>query len=108
MNLINKLFLFTILLFSFSACSNFEMDDLYGSWSSKDIDFTFNEDKTMKVRLGSITDSGRYRPFGNTLELVGSNNKVITRLTIMSLKNDSLTIDIPNIESKVRVLTRIK
>lgn len=104
----NKLLLLSISLLLFSACSNFKLEELYGSWTSKDIDFTFNEDKTMKVRLGSMNDTGRYRPFGNTLEIIGSDDKVITRVTVKSLKNDSLTIDLPNIESNVRVLTRKK
>lgn len=102
-----KLF-FLLFLFSLSACSNYETKDLYGTWNSPEVGFVFNEDKTMDVRIGAMTDKGRYRPFGNTLELVNSENKVLTRVTIKSLKNDSLVIDMPNIGSRIFTLTRMK
>ncbi len=99
------LFFFITLL---SSCNNFEMKDLYGSWSSENIEFTFNEDKTMACRIGSLNEKGRFRPFGNTIELVNAEEKVLTRITIKSLKDDQLIIDLPNIGSKIYTLKRVK
>jgi hypothetical protein len=93
----------------FSSCSNFEMKDLYGSWTSENFDFTFNEDKTINYRMGQIADKGTYRPLGNAIEVVSSQNLVVTRITVKSLENDTLTIDLPlNGASRVFKLTRKK
>lgn len=82
------------------------MEELYGTWTSNDIEFTFNEDKTMNCRLGALNEKGRYRPFGNTLEIINTEEKVLTRVTIKSLKNDSLIIDLPNFSSNIYTLVR--
>jgi len=88
------------------ACMNYVEEELLGTWHCKEFDFTFKEDMTMSWRRGTVTQTGSYRPFGNSIELIGEDNKVLTRVTIKSLKDDSLIIDLPAISSRVFTLTR--
>lgn len=86
------------------------MKDLYGSWNADKISFTFNEDKSMSWKLGAMEGEGRFRPFGNTLEVINKENKVvIPRISIKSLKGDTLMIDMPSMgTSREIVLVRAK
>ena len=104
-----NLFLLSLMLVLFSSCSNFKMEELYGSWTSETINITFNKDNTIEYNFGQIADKGTYRALGNAIEVINSENKVFTRITIKSLVNDELTIDLPIMgASSVRKLSRKK
>lgn len=107
----NRLSFFISILFLalMTACSTYESKDLYGTWHCEEFDFTFNEDKSMSLRRGDIKESGRYKPFGNAIELIGENELVITRVTINYIKGDSMKIDMPvGGSSRHFLLTRVK
>jgi hypothetical protein len=98
----------TLLLLLLTACSTYESKDLYGTWHCEEFDFTFGEDKSMSLRRGDIKESGRYKPFGNAIELIGENELVITRVTINYIKGDSMKIDMPvGGSSRHFVLTKV-
>ena len=101
-----KILIISTLLLLFAACNNYKTDDLYGSWTSEKVDLTFNKDKTMQCRLGPSEFSGRYRLFGNSVELINSDEKVIGSIAIKSLKNDSLVVDILQFSSNLYTLVR--
>jgi hypothetical protein len=105
-----SLFIFAISILLFSCGNNYEMKDLYGNWNTDKISFTFNEDKSMSWKLGALEGEGRFRPFGNTLEVINKENKVvIPRISIRSLKGDTLKIDMPSMgTSREIVLVRAK
>lgn len=104
-----NLLLFMLTLFLFSSCSNFKMEELYGTWSDETIEITFNPDKTINYSFGQIKDNGKYRPLGNAIEVINSEEKVFTRITVKSLVKDELTIDLPMLgASRVKKLTRKK
>ena len=104
-----SILLSTILLVCLSACSTYESKDLYGTWHCEEFDFTFNEDKTMSLRRGDVKENGRYKPFGNAMELIGENELVITRVTINYIKGDSMKINMPlGGSSRYFVLSRVK
>lgn len=105
-----SLFIFAISILLFSCGNNYEMKDLYGSWNAEKVNFTFNEDKSMSWKLGALEGEGRFRPFGNTLEVINKENKVvIPRISIRSLKGDTLKIDMPSMgTSREIVLVRAK
>ncbi len=103
------LFSLSVFLFLFSACSNYSPEDLYGTWHCDEFDFVFKKDKTMSLRRGDVKQNGTFRPFGNTLELVSEENTVITRVSIIAIKNDTMKIDMPVLgSSRNFVLTRVK
>lgn len=89
-----------------SSCMNFKQEELIGTWTSEQLDFSFHEDKTLEFRMGVLKDSGKYRPFGNSIEIIGSNNKVVTRLSVVSLEGNELVLDLPRFESRKYTLTR--
>ena len=81
-----------------SACSSYNEADLYGTWRGDEMEFTFNADKTMHMKQGLNLDvSGKYNPFGNTIELINESNKVIFTIHVKELKGTDLTIDIPSL-----------
>jgi hypothetical protein len=109
--IMKKSFFIFIFSFLFFSCSkNFEMKDLYGSWNADKVIFTFNEDKSMSWKLGAMEGEGSFRPFGNTLEVINKENKVvIPRISIRSLKGDTLKIDMPSMgTTREIVLVRVK
>jgi hypothetical protein len=91
------LLLFCLSALLFVACANFEKKDLYGSWSSPEMSFTFNEDTSFKMDMGLNKLEGTYKTFGNTLELISKESgKVVFTMLIKSLKDGELTINIPS------------
>ena len=102
-----KLFLLLTLIF-FTACNNYKIEDLYGTWVFENIELRFNKDKTMERRVGAEEIKGRYNTFGNSLELIGPDNKVIGSVAIKSLKNDTLVLDLIQFKSTAITFTRKK
>jgi hypothetical protein len=96
------------LFFCLVACNNYKIEDLYGTWSSEKLAFTFNKDKTMQYLQAGVEQNGRYRIFGNSIELINSEDKVIGTLAIKSLRNDSLVVDMLSISSNLQTLVRKK
>lgn len=104
-----SLLVFALMLTFLTACSTYETKDLYGTWHCEEFDFTFKEDKSMSLRRGDVKESGRFRSFGNALELIGQDELVITRITINYIKGDSMKIDMPLAgSSRYFVLSRVK
>lgn len=102
-----KVFLLLTVIF-FSACNNYKIEDLYGTWVFDNIELTFNKDKTMERRIGAEEIKGRYNTFGNSLELIGPDNKVIGSVAIKSLINDTLILDLIHFKSTPITFTRKK
>ncbi len=100
------LLLLTLILFT--ACNNYKIEDLYGTWVFDNIELRFNKDKTMERRVGAEEIKGRYNTFGNSLELIGPDNKVIGSVAIKSLKNDTLVLDLIQFKSTAITFTRKK
>lgn len=103
-----KKLLLLVIVLQLIACKNYKTEELYGSWTSDQMDITLNEDKTMNCRLGPEIIKGRYNTFGNSLELINSDNKVIGSLAIKSLKNDTLLLDLIQFKSNLITLVREK
>jgi len=76
-----------------AACSNFEKKDLYGHWATQDMGFVFNADNTFDMQIGTIRETGTFRTFGNTVELIDKKGYVAFTMMIKSLKNNELTIN---------------
>jgi lipopolysaccharide export LptBFGC system permease protein LptF len=95
----------TVLLFS---CKNYKTEELFGSWTSDKMDLVLNKDKTMNCRIGGNEFSGRFKTFGNSMELINSEEKVIGSVSIKSLKNDTLILNLIKIQSNLITLVRKK
>lgn len=109
MRLISLLALLTLLMVN-TGCSTFEEKELYGSWENEKLSFTFNEDKTMEMKMGARgLVKGSYSIFGNTLEIVNDKGKVeFSNLSVVKIENDSLYLNMmktgsDNVEIFVRV-----
>jgi hypothetical protein len=80
----------------FSSCANYEKKDLYGTWSSPEMTFVFNADETFKMDLGLNKVEGKFHTFGNNIELINPEGKVVFTVLLKSLKDNELTINIPS------------
>jgi len=87
---------------SFYACfgSNYKIEDLYGKWDSKSLGFTFNEDGSCVVLIDGNQWPGqtKYRAvsIGNTLEFTVNGKVFLSNVTIKSLKEDILEVEMRN------------
>ena len=95
-------------VFLLISCKNHKIEELYGSWTSENIELDLREDKSMQCRLGVSEISGRFRTFGNSIELINSEEKSVGRIGIKSLKNDTLVIDLIQMSSNTFTLVRKK
>jgi len=103
-----KKVIFLLAVILVTACNNYKAEELYGVWTSDKMDLTLNKDKSMICRLGPEEFKGRYNTFGNSLELIGPDNKVIGSVAINSLKNDTLVLDLIQFKSNLITLVRKK
>lgn len=90
------LLLFFISIMSFVSCtSNFNKEELYGSWANADWAFTFNKDKTCKVASNGVEFPGdkTFKTFGNTLEFIREGKIFLSNITIKSLEGNTLTLE---------------
>lgn len=94
----------TISLFIASCTTNYEVKDLYGKWSGESMGFTFNEDSSCEIFLNGEQypgDTHWRAAIGNTLEFTANGKVIMSNVTIKSLKDDVLTIEMrPMMNSK--------
>lgn len=109
----------TIVILTLSSCfePNYQLEDLYGKWTSENMGFTFNKDNSCEIIINGNKWPGEteFRPvsIGNTLEFTANGSVIMSNVTIKSLKDDVLTIEMrPMTNSKdqtteIHVLNRV-
>lgn len=103
-----KLFFLFTLLFIFSSCKNYNESELLGLWQNENMSLFLEKDKSMYLRMGAYTITGRYRLFSNMMEIIDDQDKVVGRLSIVRLRKDSLDIDLQIGRAKNMTLLRAK
>ena len=110
----------TLVTFLFSSCfeSNYKIEELYGTWDSEKLGFTFNKDGSCEVLMNGNKWPGETKfravSIGNTLEFTAGGKVFLSNVTIKNLEKDTLTIEMrdmfnpSNQTTNVHVLTRIK
>lgn len=93
------LLLLLLTIFTLSSCgSNYKIEELYGKWQGDTWGFTFNEDSTCEILMNGEKWPGAtmFRPvsIGNTLEFTADGKVILSNVTIKSLANDVLTIEL--------------
>ena len=103
-------YLFLILaFFTFMACSTVEESALHGRWEGDALKIQLNPDKTAIFFNGMAEVKCTYHKFGNTIELINENNKVIFNMRIQELKEDKLYINLHSMGAdNVKELKRVK
>jgi len=77
--------------------ANYKMEELYGKWEGESMGFVFNEDESCEVYIkgerypGETSYSAVFG--GNSLEFVADGKVFMSNVTIKSLENDVLTIE---------------
>lgn len=92
------LILFAVLAMCSSCTSNYELEELYGKWEGSSIGFTFNRDGSCDIYMGGgkkWPGKTEFRPVsvGNTLEFTEGGKVIMSNLTIKSLVDDVLIIE---------------
>lgn len=89
-------FLSAIALCLASCTTNYEVKDLYGKWADETMGFTFNEDSSCEIMINGEKypgDTHWRAALGNTLEFTANGKVIMSNVTIKSLKDDVLTIE---------------
>lgn len=100
----------TISLFFASCTTNYEVKDLYGKWSGESMGFTFNEDSSCEIILNGEKypgDTHWRAAIGNTLEFTANGKVIMANVTIKSLKDKVLTIEMRPMTTSKDVTTII-
>lgn len=100
-----------LLTLTITACSTYELKDLYGEWKGEVWAFTFNEDMSCTLTKDGNTLSGSctYRTVGNALEFVRDGAVFMSNVTVKGIEGDVLTIELrPGSETEIHKLNRVK
>lgn len=94
-------FLMIFSLVIFSSCDSFktfEEKDIIGSWEGDKWSFTFNEDHSCVIsQSGKVwyeNANWRQMMFGNTLEFVANGKVILTNVTVKSVDQSTLTLEL--------------
>lgn len=85
-----------VTLFLASCTTNYEVKDLHGQWEGKSMGFTFNEDSSCEIKINGEKypgDTHWRAAMGNTLEFTANGKVIMSNVTVKSLKDDVLTIE---------------
>ena len=98
MRFLSIVFLFTTLFTSCDSFKTFEEKDIIGSWEGEKWGFTFNEDHTCSIsqsgRIWYDNANWRQMMFGNTLEFVANGKVILTNVTVKSVDQSTLTLEL--------------
>lgn len=84
-------------MFMLIACSTIEEKELYGKWEGEGLLIQLNEDKTAVFGNGLAVVNATFNKFGNTIELINENNKVVFNMRLKEVKDGKLYINIPSL-----------
>jgi len=99
-----------VALFLGSCTTNYEVKDLYGKWMGESMGFTFNEDGSCEIFMNGEKDPREtyWRDaMGNTLEFTSNGKVILSNVTVKSLKDDVLTIEMRPLLTKRDIATVI-
>lgn len=100
-----------VALFLGSCTTNYEVEDLHGKWMGESMGFTFNEDSSCEIFMKGAKDPRKVEwraAMGNTLEFTSNGKVILSNVTIKSLKDDVLTIEMrPLLTTKHDIATVI-
>jgi hypothetical protein len=85
-----------VALFLGSCTTNYEVKDLHGKWMGESMGFTFNEDNSCEIFMSGAKDPRKVEwrdAMGNTLEFTSNGKVILSNVTVKSLKDDVLTIE---------------
>lgn len=115
-----KFFFLLLCALTLSACfeANYKIEELYGTWNSEELGFTFNEDGSCEVIIKGNKWPGetKFRPvsIGNTLEFTADGKVFLSNVTIKGLEGDVLQVEMRNMlgsniqTSETHTLHRVK
>lgn len=104
-------------LFLGSCTTNYEVTDLYGKWMGESMGLTLNEDRSCEMFINGVKDSREIQwrdAMGNTLEFTSNGKVILSNVTVKSVKNDTLTIEMRPLLTKrdiatvIHVMTRVE
>lgn len=89
--------------------TNYKVEELIGKWQGEKYAMTFNEDNTCEILIdGEQYPAAEWRAaIGNTLEFTQAGKVTLSNVTIKSLKDDVLTIEMRPIMTKKDLTTEI-
>lgn len=95
----------------FASCTtNYETEELYGTWQGETLGMTLNEDGTAVLTSNgaSFGDDIKWRDaIGNTLEFTSNGKVILSNVTVKSVSSDTLTIEMRPIMSRKETSTEV-
>lgn len=112
------LMLLTALVILCASCgTNYKIEELYGTWECEAMGFTFNQDGSCDIMMKGERWPGKTEfravSIGNTLEFTQGGLVILSNVTIKSLVDDVLTIEMrpmtnPTATTVIHEMKRVK
>lgn len=99
-----------IAFFLGSCTTNYETKDLYGKWMGESMGLTLNEDGSCEIFMNGAKDSREIEwrdAMGNTLEFTSNGKVILSNVTVKSVKDDVLTIEMRPLLTRKDITTVI-
>ena len=99
-----------VALFLGSCTTNYETKDLYGKWMGDSMGLTLNEDGSCEIFMNGGKDPRKTEwrdAMGNTLEFTSNGKVILSNVTVKSVTNDTLIIEMRPLLTKHDIATVI-